>query len=647
MRRFGFMLSLFLLLSCGMAFAQAFRLDSLLQLLPATKADTNAVLLYMNIGRQYRNAGDLKAAEYYLKAQTLSRKLGYMYGLFESSDGYSIALSRHGLHDSALAVNKEMLILALKQFNAYQAAVEKWNIGARYVSKGFNETALSYFMDALSYFEKENRREEMGDLYKLILVIYSRMDRHEDAIRYGEKALALPNDTLGFAYGRTLSNLSVSYSSLSLPQYEKAMEYLQKALRIAVLNHDSVLESEVFLNIGNIHFRNNRIAESEKYYHKALVFFKEDTHPTGFCIANIGLAKIAMFRNDLAKAEAMALKNLEIARRRGIRLEEKNNLSFLWELSAAKHDWDARLRYKAAFDSVQNLVVNETMLRAAEELEVKYETEKKETQIATLEEEKQLMIWLGIATGAALLLILATFFFLWRWTVQKKCLAESQKELADRQIKQLEQEKQLIATQAVLDGEIQERTRLARDLHDSLGSMLTGARMSIESLKNDALLGKTDIANFDSALKILNDSSHELRRIAHHLMPDALSRFGLKTSVGDFCDALFAVKFLWYGDDTRLNPKTEEMIYRTVHELVNNALKHAHASQIFVQIIQEPNRLAFTVQDDGCGFDPETATEGMGLQNIRTRVASFGGIMNIVSKAGEGTETNIELRITN
>jgi signal transduction histidine kinase len=265
---------------------------------------------------------------------------------------------------------------------------------------------------------------------------------------------------------------------------------------------------------------------------------------------------------------------------------------------------------------------------AIREMETKYETEKKETQIATLESEKKTMIWLSVAGGAVLLLTLTAFFFLWRWTVQKEKLAESQ-------IKQLEQEKQLIATQAVLDGEV----------HDGLGSMLTGARMSIESLKNDALRGKTDIANFDSALKILNDSSHELRRIAHHLMPDTLSRFGLKISVGDFCDSLSAVKFLWYGDETRLNPKMEEMIYRTVHELVNNALKHARASQVLVQIIQEPNRLAFTVQDDGDGFDPETVSEGMGLQNIRTRVASFGGMMNIASKAGVGTEINVELRV--
>ena len=87
------------------------------------------------------------------------------------------------------------------------------------------------------------------------------------------------------------------------------------------------------------------------------------------------------------------------------------------------------------------------------------------------------------------------------------------------------------------------------------------------------------------------------------------------------------------------------MIYRSIHELVNNALKHAGADKIMVQIIQEPNRIAFTVQDDGCGFDPSAEAQGMGLQNIRTRIASYNGIIDINSKAGEGTEINVELRI--
>jgi signal transduction histidine kinase len=136
-----------------------------------------------------------------------------------------------------------------------------------------------------------------------------------------------------------------------------------------------------------------------------------------------------------------------------------------------------------------------------------------------------------------------------------------------------------------------------------------------------------------------------MRRVAHHLMPDSLSRFGLKPAVSDFCANLPIVQFTYYGDESRLEPNIEVMIYRSIHELVNNALRHARATRIMVQLIQEPDRIAFTVQDDGCGFDPSVTTEGMGLQNIRTRVESYNGLLDINSKAGEGTEINVELRI--
>ena len=280
---------------------------------------------------------------------------------------------------------------------------------------------------------------------------------------------------------------------------------------------------------------------------------------------------------------------------------------------------------------------------------IEYETEKKELQITALQEEKWLMIWLGIAGGAVLLLALAAFFFLWRWTVQKKRLAESRtelaeqgKQLAEQQIKQLEQEKQLIATQAVLEGEVQERIRIARDLHDSLGSILAVAKYNLLGIKQISMLGKADTACYNKAVSLLDDSLNEMRRVAHHLMPEALSRFGLKPAIGDFCDTLPAVQFVWYGDESRLAPKLEEAVYRIIHELIGNALKHSGASHIFVQTIQETGRIAFTVQDDGGSFDPETVTTGMGLSNIRVRVASFGGMIHIDAKAGRGTEINIE-----
>jgi len=89
----------------------------------------------------------------------------------------------------------------------------------------------------------------------------------------------------------------------------------------------------------------------------------------------------------------------------------------------------------------------------------------------------------------------------------------------------------------------------------------------------------------------------------------------------------------------------EIMIYRSVHELVNNALKYAEAENINVQIVQQPDRVSLTVQDDGKGFDPTTPVKGTGLNNIRTRAESVGGSMNIFSEPGKGTEINVEFKI--
>ncbi|MDR1557134.1 MAG: sensor histidine kinase [Tannerellaceae bacterium] len=638
----------FLGFCCGAVVAQTARIDSLLQLLPAAKADTNAVLLYIDLGEYYRKTGDLQSsATYHLKAQALSRELNYLHGLFYASDYYSFVLKRQSLYDSAIAVNREMLALALEHFDADQAATEKWNIGAGYAYKGFNETALAYYLESLAYFERTNYKKETGQLYNIIQTAYARMDRYEDAASYGEKALTFISDTLGASYGYTLLNLSVSYYSLPLPQYEKALAYLQKVLQVAASTGNAYMEARAYNNIAKIHFRNNRADESETYYRKALALFREDTYPNDFCIANIGLAKVAMFRNEFAEAEAMAHKNLELSRRRGIRLEEKNTLSFLWELSAAKHDWAGRLRYKAAFDSVQSLVVNESMLRAVEELEIKYETEKKELKIANLEKEKRQMSRLSMAGVAVLLLALAAFFLLWRWTVQKKRLAESRKELAERQIKQLEQEKQLIATQAVLEGEVQERSRLARDLHDGLGSILAAVRYNLIDIRKALVMEPAEAERFDNSVGLLNDSMLEMRRVAHHLMPESLGKAGLKQSIADFCSSVPIVKFSYYGDDTRLDPQLEVMIYRIMHELVSNALRHSGASHILVEIVQDADRVFLTVEDNGCGFDTQAKSQGMGLVNIRNRVAAYNGTVDIHSVVGKGTESLIQLKIKN
>ncbi|NLB79056.1 MAG: sensor histidine kinase [Clostridiaceae bacterium] len=209
-------------------------------------------------------------------------------------------------------------------------------------------------------------------------------------------------------------------------------------------------------------------------------------------------------------------------------------------------------------------------------------------------------------------------------------------------IERLKKEKQLVATQSVLEGETAERTRLARDLHDGLGGMLSSVRFNLYGLKNGATIDNNDVDLFNKALNTLDESIRELRRVAHNMMPNSLTRYGLKPALVDFCNSISIVKFSYFGSGNRLDSKLEVMIYRTVHELINNALKHTGAEEIIVQVIQELDRIAITVQDDGCGFDATSPTEGTGLNNIQDRVGSYNGRMEIWSKVGEGTEISVE-----
>jgi signal transduction histidine kinase len=259
-------------------------------------------------------------------------------------------------------------------------------------------------------------------------------------------------------------------------------------------------------------------------------------------------------------------------------------------------------------------------------------------RIAVLEKRKRLMVWISVAGGMLLLLALATFFLFWRWMAQKK-------QSAEQQVKQMEQEKHFIATQAVLNGEIQERIRLARDLHDGLGSILAAARYNFTELKKTAGLESLNMECYDTAMDLLDDSMREMRRVAHHLIPDALGSFGLKQSIADFCNTMPHVKFSYYGDEARLKAHLEVMLYRMMHELVSNALKHSRAQQIFVEIVRYDEYISLTVQDDGCGFDLNAERMGMGLANIRARVAACNGNLMIDSKKGVGTEINVELRL--
>jgi signal transduction histidine kinase len=573
----------------------------------------------------------------YLEAEKVLRKLG---NVSRESDNYIKALE---YHNRALTIAQELnntteIILCLNQ------------IGTDYRRMGSYEDASSYHYLALQLCETySDKTSDFALKNKVISLngignIYLTLGNLTEAIDVFKEALD-GESRLGSHLG-----MAINYANIGSIYEQKQMYDLARIYYEYSMEHNKTAKSRLGISLCHGHF--GRLAEIAGNLDEALQEYRAayDVMEKSSDRWHWLDACVALIRVNIAKGNMPAAKiYLDKAEVTANDIRSKDYFALVYEMKYLYYERQGNLRQaldnyilsKTYADSVMNL----NNVNHVNNMRVRYETEKKELKIADLKNENRQILWLSIAGGAVLLLGLVALFFLWRWTVQKKRIAEQQKLLADQQVKRMQQEKQLIATQALLDGETQERTRLARDLHDGLGGMLTGVKLNLEGMKNGALLEQTDVNNFNKALAMLNESLNELRRVAHHLMPEALSRYGLKPAINDFCHGLSSNIILdWFGSEERLDPKLEAVIYRSIHELVNNALKYANASQIMVQVMQESDRIAFTVQDDGAGFDPSAVHCGMGLSNIRTRVASFGGSITIDSKIGEGTEINVEFK---
>jgi signal transduction histidine kinase len=261
-------------------------------------------------------------------------------------------------------------------------------------------------------------------------------------------------------------------------------------------------------------------------------------------------------------------------------------------------------------------------------------------------------LWLfGLSSFLALITVI--FIAVYHNTQQKKKILLQEAELKEQKINELEKEKLLVATRAVMQGEEKERTRLARDLHDSLGGMLSGIKLKISNaMKGNVILPEDMALQFENTLGLLDSTIGELRHIANNLMPESLMKFGLKSSLTDFCNRFNEkenelVSFQYYGEDQRFESEIEIAVFRIAQELISNALKHSKATKTEVQVIVDESRICLQVMDNGIGFDRETALKkGRGLKNIENRVAALGGNIETQSQPGQGTETMIEFQRT-
>jgi signal transduction histidine kinase len=210
------------------------------------------------------------------------------------------------------------------------------------------------------------------------------------------------------------------------------------------------------------------------------------------------------------------------------------------------------------------------------------------------------------------------------------------------------QHEKLRRLRSVIDGQDQERNRLSRELHDSIGQSLIAVKLQLENAEtqNYSMMR----ASIDSAKSMIDITIEEVRRVCNALMPAALNEFGIISTLRALCSEMaslagFSAEFENEGSLDRISKKSQVYLYRIAQEALNNIAKHSRATHVIMKLNRINNIVTLEVSDNGKGFnfDPINFAHRNGLQNMRERTNLLQGEFTINSQPGFGTSIKVSI----
>ncbi len=619
--------------------------DSLLNCLNVAKEDTTKVLLLLNIADAFET-NNQDSANYYLReVKQLSEKLNFTNGLYKYYQQSAILSFTIGDYTLAMEQSKVALDLAITLGDTGLIINSLANTGIVFQYLGKFDSQLEFSLQALTMIERRHEYKKLSSMYHNVGNAYYNLRQYQKCIDYSMLALSTQAKYGGSSYtNRILASLGNGYSQLY--QYDSAIYYFRQASAESKKVNDKYADAMIMGEMVNL-YANTFDFDSLLSMAKNSVALAEELQSRQMMTTALRNLAYANYLNDNHEQARKYIDDaVEIAKSDSLINELKNSYIVLSYIASRSGDYKTSVWSKATSDSLNSLEINEEVLSKTSEMQEKYEAEKRNNQILLQQNElrqKNLLNYFLFAAFAMLLLLSVISYrnFLHRQRLQ------------NQRIDKLETEKKLMATEAVLKGEEQERTRLAKDLHDGLGGMLSGIKYSFSAMKKNLIMTPENQLVFERSIDMLDSCTKEMRRVAHNMMPESLVKFGLGTAIQDFCNDInesgaLQITFLPIGLDKVLLDQTMAItIYRIVQELMNNILKHAAAKSAIVQLSNSDGHFTITVEDDGKGFDTAilNKSKGIGWTNIQHRVDFLKGNIDINSQPEKGTSVQIDFNI--
>lgn len=585
---------------------------------------------------------------------SISKKINYTKGVQKGFMIGQIYFSDRGDYEKAFlyADSAFSVLKGDSSLNARQNTGHLYNnVAGDYYKLGDYEKAVENFTASARIFESMDH-PFLAAVYSNFADVYDRMHESSKAIEFDKKAIAIAEKNKN---ERSLAMRLLNYAIrlINRKEFSEAAEVLKRAEPIVMkLENTSLLHQ--------FHYNQGYIDENNKDYNRAISNYKKSVHYATvnedvYQKTNVldALSDCLITANKMPEAKKYLDTLLNLATDHNLKSARRNAyLNFAKWFEKTGDNKSANNFLRKALDLNDSLFSEDSKEKIAA-LEVRYNVDKKEAEINALRadakiqaltiDKKNTLNYILIGSAVVLLIVV---FLSYRTYTQKQNLQQ-------RRINELETEKKLAATEAVLKGEEQERSRLAKDLHDGLGGMLSGIKYSFNTMKGNLIMTPENHQAFERSMDMLDSSIKEMRRVAHNMMPETLVRFGLDTALKDYCNDInqsgaLQINYQSIGlTNEPVDQTTAITIYRIVQELITNTMKHASAKSAIVQLTKSDGQLALTVEDDGKGFDTIVlkGTKGIGWTNIQHRIEFLKGKLDVNSEPGKGTSVHIELNI--
>lgn len=580
-----------------------------------------------------------------------------------SIDDYQLLGDVYSLYGKVLSENRDLdgakikLRIALRYHDSasYQPGIASdYNrISIIQRSLGQYDSAAYYCIQSLQVSEKLNDTigmvKSMGTLAKLYLT----MDQYPKAKDYllrgykllqhydHQRFLALITQNLGIVHFKT-------------QQFDSALFYFDQSMEIYIQTNSRINQAYSYGNMGAVYDEMEEYDKALEQFRKAYYIHEELNNLDGIVSekSNIALsyARRKMYREALLIYDTV----LQLATQYEMASSIAHTYDNIYKTYETMGDYKNAFKYQSIFFHFQDSLVNLEKENRIVELELEYGKGKDQAEILMLQNlnlEQELEIKrktnqrnVFTLAGLALVITILMVFLITRQRMIKDKIIQK------KEIDRLNEEKKALAAKSLVEGQEEERKRVATELHDGIGVLLSSVKLQFTNI-GDKLPENKEM--FEQATNLLEKASGDVRRISHNLMPGNLTRFGLFDALEDLFESInsesLEAEITVDAGEERLPENHEIMIYRMVQEMINNTLKHARASSISLLVNHKKEQLILHFADNGVGFKHEDVpdTGSLGLKSIKSRVDFLEGDLEIKTKPGQGAAFLIRIPTNN